>query len=157
MNIGPVPPRSKVTKGVLIKISTFFVVGLVIVGPISADEAAGDAIPVDIFAALALECIHQKYPIKIAHVLQSDEDVAPPRELTPSFYGCFDWHSPVHGHWLLVRLSKLYPDAEFATAASTRSSKKCSWVRLSLRASPWDCGTGGPGGECRSIDRWRLR
>jgi hypothetical protein len=133
----------------LIKISTFIVVGLVIVGPISADEAAGDSIPVDNFATPALECIHQEYPSKIAHVLQSDEDVAPPRELTPAFCGCFDWHSSVHGHWLLVRLSKLYPDAEFATAASTRSSKMCSWVRLSLRASPWDCGDWRP--------RWRVR
>ncbi len=69
------------------------------------------------FADLALSCVHQEYPNKIAHVLQSDEDVKPPRELTPSFYGCFDWHSAVHGHWLLARLSRLYPEAEFATPA----------------------------------------
>ena len=56
------------------------------------------------FAELALACVHKEYPNKLAHVLSSDADVRPPRELTPAFYGCFDWHSAVHGHWLLVRL-----------------------------------------------------
>ena len=42
------------------------------------------------FAQLALECVHREYPNKITHVLQSDEDVLPPRQLTPSFFGCFD-------------------------------------------------------------------
>jgi len=69
------------------------------------------------FAGLALDCVHQEYPNKIAHVLTGDQDVAPPRELTPVFYGCFDWHSSVHGHWLLARLLRLYPDAEFAGLA----------------------------------------
>lgn len=71
------------------------------------------------FAELALDCVHQEYPNKIAHVMTSDQDVGPPRVLTPVFYGCFDWHSSVHGHWLLVRLLRLYPDAEFATRAET--------------------------------------
>jgi hypothetical protein len=69
------------------------------------------------FAGLALACVHQEYPNHIAHLLRGDEDVRPPRELTPAFYGCFDWHSSVHGHWLLARLARLYPDAEFAVAA----------------------------------------
>jgi hypothetical protein len=74
---------------------------------------------VDRFADLALKCVHQEYPNKIAHVLTSDQDVAPPRELTPVFYGCFDWHSSVHGHWLLTRLLRLYPQAAFAAEAET--------------------------------------
>ena len=69
------------------------------------------------FANLALECIHREYPSKIAHVLQSDQDVRPPRELTPVFYGCFDWHSAVHGHWLLVRLIRTFPEAAFSSRA----------------------------------------
>jgi hypothetical protein len=56
------------------------------------------------FAQLALACVEKEYPNKISHVLNSDADVAPPRNLTPAFYGCYDWHSSVHGHWLLVRL-----------------------------------------------------
>jgi len=69
------------------------------------------------FADLALDCVHREYPNKIAHVLDSDADVAPPRELTPVFWGCFDWHSSVHGHWLLARLARLEPEAAFAPAA----------------------------------------
>jgi hypothetical protein len=56
------------------------------------------------FAGMALDCVEREYPNKIAHVMSSDADVKPPRSLTPVFYGCFDWHSAVHGHWLLVRL-----------------------------------------------------
>jgi len=69
------------------------------------------------FAELALACVHRPYPNKIAHVLESDADARPPRELTPAFYGCYDWHSAVHGHWLLARLARLFPDASFATPA----------------------------------------
>lgn len=69
------------------------------------------------FAALALDCVHKEYPNKIAHVLSSDADVLPPRDLTPAFYGCYDWHSSVHGHWLLVRLARTFPSAPFAARA----------------------------------------
>jgi hypothetical protein len=69
------------------------------------------------FARLALDCVTREYPNKIAHTLQSDADVASPRILTPAFYGCYDWHSAVHGHWLLARLSRLFPEAEFAAEA----------------------------------------
>src|SRR5271169_5036687 len=69
------------------------------------------------FANLALACVHQEYPNKIAHSLNSDADVKPPRELTPAFYGCFDWHSSVHGHWLLARLLHMFPKAPFASDA----------------------------------------
>jgi len=69
------------------------------------------------FAALALKCLHQEYPNHISHTLNSAADARPPHELTPAFYGCLDWHSDVHGHWLLVRLLRLYPQAPFAAAA----------------------------------------
>ena len=69
------------------------------------------------FANLALACVHKEYPNKIAHTLNGDADVAPPRTLTPAFYGCYDWHSSVHGHWLLARLARQYPDASFAAPA----------------------------------------
>jgi hypothetical protein len=78
-------------------------------GPTSVDAAAAGR-----FAELALACVHQEYPNKIAHVLQGDADVKPPRLLTPAFYGCYDWHSAVHGHWLLARLARTFPDAPFA-------------------------------------------
>ncbi|HUO18727.1 MAG TPA: DUF2891 domain-containing protein [Steroidobacteraceae bacterium] len=71
------------------------------------------------FAALALKCLHQEYPNHISHTLNDASDARPPHELTPVFYGCLDWHSDVHGHWLLVRLLRLYPDAPFAVEART--------------------------------------
>ena len=76
------------------------------------DEAAASR-----FAALALACAHQEYPNKISHVLQGDADARPPHLLTPAFYGCYDWHSSVHGHWLLARLARRFPDAPFAPQA----------------------------------------
>ncbi len=76
------------------------------------DEAAAGR-----FAHLALACLHKEYPNKISHVMLGDVDALPPRILTPAFYGCFDWHSDVHGHWLLVRLVRLFPDASFAKDA----------------------------------------
>jgi hypothetical protein len=76
------------------------------------DEAAAAR-----FAHLALACVHKEYPNKIGHVMTSDADALPPHLLTPAFYGCFDWHSDVHGHWLLVRLLRLFPSAPFTAEA----------------------------------------
>jgi len=61
------------------------------------------------FAALALKCIRREYPNKPEHVLNDAADVRSPKALHPAFYGCFDWHSSVHGHWMLVRLLRLFP------------------------------------------------
>ncbi len=72
---------------------------------------------VERFAHLALDCVHREYPNKISHVMSSPNDAGTPRELTPVFYGCFDWHSAVHGHWLLVRLCRTYPNAAFVPRA----------------------------------------
>ena len=75
------------------------------------------AAAVERFAELALACVHQEYPNKLSHSLASDADVLPPRTLTPAFYGCYDWHSSVHGHWLLARLARSYPEAAFTARA----------------------------------------
>jgi hypothetical protein len=83
----------------------------------SAPGAVFDAKAGERFAKLALACVEKEYPNKLSHSLNSDADVAPPRKLTPAFYGCYDWHSSVHGHWLLVRLVRTFPDATFAPPA----------------------------------------
>src|SRR5229473_1786832 len=83
----------------------------------SLHAADFDAKSAERFANLALACVHKEYPNKIAHNLNSDQDVAPPRALTPAFYGCYDWHSSVHGHWLLVRLIRTFPNIAFAPSA----------------------------------------
>jgi hypothetical protein len=81
-----------------------------------ADEAMTDQN--QHFLQLALDCVQREYPNKISHVLQSDSDALSPRELHPAFYGCYDWHSAVHGHWLIVRLLRQDPDNPLAEAAT---------------------------------------
>lgn len=62
------------------------------------------------FARLALKGIGKEYPNKPGHVMNDAADVKSPKALHPAFYGCFDWHSAVHGHWMLARLLRLFPD-----------------------------------------------
>ena len=66
---------------------------------------------------LALACVGREYPNHVSHLMESDADAAPPRRLTPAFYGCFDWHSAVHSHWLLARMCRLEGDADYAPDA----------------------------------------
>lgn len=87
--------------------------------PASAQTATLTAEAAGRFAKLALACVHQEYPNKIAHVMNSAADAKTPHELTPAFYGCMDWHSAVHGHWLLARLVRTFPSAPFAKDALT--------------------------------------
>ena len=72
--------------------------------------APREGVTEDRMALLALTCVHKQYPNKISHVLSSDADAKTPKELFPAFYGCFDWHSSVHGHWLLTRILKTDPE-----------------------------------------------
>lgn len=62
------------------------------------------------FARLALRGIQKEYPNKPSDVLNGAQDVRHPQALHPTFYGCFDWHSSVHGHWMLVRVLRIFPD-----------------------------------------------
>src|SRR5579859_7600728 len=72
------------------------------------------------WAKLALRCIEQEYPNKPEHIINNAGEVRSPRALHPAFYGCFDWHSCVHGHWMLVRLLRLFP--ELPEAAQIRAA-----------------------------------
>ena len=89
-----------------------------------------DAASAERFARLALACVHQEYPNKISHVLQNDEDVLPARRLTPVFYGCYDWHSAVHAHWLLARLARTLPDTPFAERAREALGRSLTTERI---------------------------
>ena len=80
--------------------------------PMTNEQAA-------VFSRLALDCITTEYPNKPGQVMVNDGSALTPRQLHPVFYGCFDWHSAVHGHWLLVRLLKLHPG--HSAAELTRS------------------------------------
>src|SRR5688572_1090411 len=61
------------------------------------------------FAALALKCVSREFPNKPEHVINNASEVKSPNALHPAFYGCYDWHSSVHGHWMLIRLLKMFP------------------------------------------------
>jgi hypothetical protein len=102
---------------------------------IAATENQFDAKAAERFAKLALACVHKEYPNKISHVLNSDADVAPPHKLTPAFCGCYDWHSSVHGHWLLVRLVRTFPDASFAAPAREALKKSLTADNLKQEAA----------------------
>ncbi len=62
------------------------------------------------FASLALKCIVREFPNKTGHVQIDSADALQPSDYHPAFYGCFDWHSAVHGHWMLVKLLREFPD-----------------------------------------------
>lgn len=100
-----------------------------------APPGSFDAEAAQRFANLALACVHQEYPNKLSHSLNSDADVAPPRKLTPAFYGCYDWHSSVHGHWLLARLARTFPEASFTPQARAALRQSLSEANILQEAS----------------------
>lgn len=71
-------------------------------------------------AGLPLECMFTIYPNRLSQTLDSQDDLKPPPELHPTFYGCYDWHSSVHGHWLLAKVGNLFPDSEVHLNVTTR-------------------------------------
>lgn len=71
-------------------------------------------------AKLPIKCVDNEYPNKLGQTLGSAEDIKNPKTLHPAFYGCFDWHSAVHGHWSMVKLLKEFPNLK---AASTLREK----------------------------------
>jgi len=104
----------------------------------SSSSAIAQSLPAETetrLTDLALACVHKEYPNKIAHVLESDADARPPRTLTPAFYGCYDWHSAVHGHWLLARLTRLHPDAPYAARAREALAKSLTAENLAVEAA----------------------
>ncbi len=116
-----------------------FLCALLLVAPIDAatDTPAPtfDSAAAERFARLALACVGKEYPNKISHVLNSDADVAPPSKLTPAFCGCYDWHSSVHGHWLLVRLVRKFSDAPFVKPAREALGKDLTAENLKQEAA----------------------
>ena len=84
------------------------------------------------FAALALKCVAREYPNKPEHVINNASDVKGPQALHPAFYGCYDWHSSVHGHWMLVRLLKTFP--AIREAAQIRSALDANLTAENIQA-----------------------
>ena len=105
--------------------------------PISGRDYTVDFSDLDLtpFVALALDCVDREYPNKIGHTMSSDADLAPPRDLHPAFFGCFDWHSSVHGHWLLVRYCRFHPETDLAVAAREALDRHFTSERMAGEAA----------------------
>jgi hypothetical protein len=84
---------------------------------------------------LSLKCVGREYPNKPCDVQTSDRDVVPPRELHPAFFGCFDWHSAVHGHWTMVRILKTFPKMDEASKIREALNHRLSEKKLRAEAS----------------------
>lgn len=87
------------------------------------------------FAQLALQGIDREYPNKPAEVLRGPADIMSPAAMHPAFYGCFDWHSAVHGHWLLVRLLRICPGLPEAAAIRARLAAHLTAAHLATEAA----------------------
>jgi hypothetical protein len=118
------------------KITPSVLLLFITLSPARAEEAAAfDVAAAEHFANLALACVHKEYPNHLSHTLNSDSDVGPPRKLTPAFYGCYDWHSSVHGHWLLVRLVRTFSDAKFVPTARAALQESLSPSNVAQEAA----------------------
>jgi Protein of unknown function (DUF2891) len=107
------------------------------VRPLSAAEASANTstltpVTASAWARLPLRCIEQEFPNKLDHVMNNAGEVKNPRALHPAFYGCMDWHSAVHGHWMLVRLLRSFP--ELPEAPQIRSVLNRSLTPENIRA-----------------------
>ena len=86
------------------------------------------------FVDLALAGLNREFPNKPGNVLRSAEDAKTPSQLTPVFFGHFDWHSSVHGHWTLVRLIRLFPKAAWNQTVRAELAQKLTSDGLAKEA-----------------------
>jgi hypothetical protein len=85
---------------------------------------------IESFAKLALKNIQTEYPNKPGNVVVDLDSVRTPKEMHPAFYGCFDWHSSVHGHWMLIRLLRLYPNQKLENVIREKLNQNLSAENL---------------------------
>ena len=94
-----------------------------------------DDAQVNALAELALRNIDREYPNKPALVMIGPESLMAPRQMHPAFFGCYDWHSSVHGHWMLVRLLRLHPHHPLAPASRARLDAHLTPERIAVEAT----------------------
>ncbi|MDT0551918.1 DUF2891 domain-containing protein [Urechidicola sp. P050] len=82
--------------------------------------------------SLPLNCIQVEYPNKLNQTLGTGADIRSPKELHPAFYGCFDWHSAVHGHWSMVALLRQFPNLDDADLIKKRLLENISKENIAL-------------------------
>ena len=87
------------------------------------------------FALLALKCVSKEYPNKPDHTINDAGDIKSPRTMHPAFYGCYDWHSSVHGHWMLARLLRLFPGLPEATQIRSALNANLSAANIDVEVA----------------------
>ncbi|MCL2072310.1 MAG: DUF2891 domain-containing protein [Marinilabiliaceae bacterium] len=100
-------------------------------GNIKQDEALR-------LSKLPLKCLQQEYPNKLGQTLLDRSELAEPHQLHPAFYGCFDWHSSVHGHWMLVKILKLFPNVENNKEIRLKLSENISAENIAVEVAYFD-------------------
>ena len=114
------------------------VVALISMSTVSAQKTSMARLTADQvteFAKLALTGIPTEYPNKPSNVMNSIDDVQSPREMHPAFFGNFDWHSSVHGHWMLVRILRRHPNIEIAGRIRKTLNKQLTAEKLQAEAA----------------------
>ncbi len=86
-------------------------------------------------AQLPLKCMQKEYPNKPGEILAGPEEVMGPQQMHPAFYGCFDWHSSVHGHWMLVYLLKQFPDLENGALIRQKLAENLSQANIAAEVA----------------------
>lgn len=119
---------------------TAFLVILFMTVPSPAAEGPTPLTPAQAtaFARLALKGITKEYPNKPEHVLAGPDDLQGPKALHPAFYGCYDWHSSVHGHWMLIRLLRAFPDLSEAKEIRSFVGEQLTAENLKTEAAYFD-------------------
>src|SRR6186997_25523 len=87
------------------------------------------------FAQLTLKCVQKTYPNQPQLILNAPQDVLPPEKAHPAFYGCYDWHSSVHGHWMLARLLRLFPSLPEAPQIRKALAANLSAKNIAIEAA----------------------
>ena len=116
---------------------TSIALGLLAVSSIPANEPL-DEVRAVALARLALAGIDKEFPNKPGDVIEKAEDLRTPRAMHPAFYGSFDWHSSVHGHWMLVRLLRLFPGIQNAAEIRSRLDAHLSAENLRIETDYFD-------------------
>lgn len=121
-------------RGLLLAVACWVAVSACVAGQEKVQMGSLTDAQVTAFAKLALKGIPQEYPNKPSNVMNSGADVRSPKEMHPAFYGNFDWHSSVHGHWMLVRLLRDYPKTERAAEIRTMLNTQLTREKMQVEA-----------------------
>ncbi len=104
----------------------------------SIEKITLDTVKAEYLYHFAFKCIDKEYPNKLSQVLGDESYLKTPAELHPCFYGCFDWHSAVHGHWTLVNILRAFPDFKHFDAVMAKLKANITPAHVQVELKYWD-------------------